>query len=77
MSSLALVADIEPVVAGQPRNGALDHPPVSAQALGGLDSLAGDTNSDSPVTNPSAQFSGIVCLIGMQLARSAPPRSAS
>lgn len=79
MAGLAVIANIEAVVAGQPRNRALDHPPVTAEMIGGLDTFAGNTDADTSITDPFTQFSGIIGFVGVQFGGSAPawatPRS--
>ncbi len=52
VGGLAVVADVEAVVAGQPGDRALDHPSVVAEALGGFDAFAGDADADAAVSHP-------------------------
>lgn len=49
MDSFAVVSDVEPVVAGQPRDRAFDHPPVAAETFTGFDALAGDPGRCRPL----------------------------
>lgn len=49
-----LIADRQPSVAIQPRQGPLDDPPMPPQALAGVDPLAGDADLDpAPVQEPT------------------------
>lgn len=77
MHGFAVVANIEPVVAGQPRYRALYHPPVTAETFGGLDTFAGNPYADTSMADPSAQLGNIVCLVRVLFSRLAPPRPAS
>lgn len=76
MNSLAVVANVEPVVAGQPRHCPFDHPSVTAESFGGLDSLAGDTNCHTAPTNPQPELGLVIGFVGVQLARPAASRAA-
>lgn len=46
VAGVALVARAEAVVAGQPGQGALDHPPSASSSFAGLDSFPGDAHPD-------------------------------
>lgn len=65
---LALVTAVEPTAAGEPGHGPFDDPPVAAQSLRGLDSLAGDAVADAAVAEPSAQVVVVVALVCVELA---------
>lgn len=60
--SFALVAAVQAAAAGQPGHGALHHPAVAAQPLGGLDALAGDAVVNAALAEPSAQVVVVVSL---------------
>lgn len=66
MGAVAFVADRHPAVAGQPRQGAFDLPPVSTQALAGLDPAAGDARHDAPLAQPPAVHGGVVAVVRPQ-----------
>ena len=55
-----LVADREPAAAGDPGQGALDHPPVPTQALAALDPAPGDPGDDAAPAAGAAAAGGIV-----------------
>src|SRR5918998_1169984 len=65
----ALVPDREPAEAGEPGQRALDHPAVPAQALGALDTAAGDPRNYAPLAAGSAATGIVVPFIGVQLGR--------
>ena len=52
VAGVAFVAVIEPAVSGQPGHGAFDHPSSAPQPFAGLDSLAGDTDTDVLAPQP-------------------------
>src|SRR5690606_18416768 len=56
VSSLAVIPDCQTAISGQPRDRPLDDPPVTAETLTGLDSLAGDPNRYATLPDPSSQF---------------------
>ncbi len=68
MRWLAVVANVEPVVAGQPGNRAFDHPSVTTEPLGRLDAFASDPDADTSAVHPLTQVCGIVGFVGVQLA---------
>ncbi len=63
---MALVTGTESAVAGQPRDGALDHPSAAAEPFAGLDAFAGDPHADALTTEPFSQVKDIVSLIRVQ-----------
>jgi hypothetical protein len=65
----ALVADGEPPEPGEPRQRALDHPPVPAQALGAVDPAPGDARDDGPLAAGAAAVAVVVALAGVRLGR--------
>ena len=70
----ALVADGQPAEAGER---ALDHPAVAAQALGALDSAAGNPGRNAPPPRGPAALVVIVPFVGVQLGEPLPrPASA-
>lgn len=64
MVGVALISDGETAVAEQPGDRPLDHPPVPAEFLAGLDTSAGDTHADAAIADPAAQLDLVVCLVG-------------
>jgi len=62
---------------GQPGHGALDLPPVPAQPLGGLHTLAGQAVDDPAFAEPAAQVVVVVSLVSVQFGGPAPPRPAA
>ena len=77
MAGVALVAQGQPPVPGEPGDGALDDPAVPAQFLAGFDSFTGDAGGDAPVAEPSAQVSLVIGLVRMELGRPAAARAAA
>ncbi|NIJ09807.1 hypothetical protein FHU38_000151 [Saccharomonospora amisosensis] len=73
----AFVAEGQASVSGEPGDGALDHPAVLAQFLGGFDALAGDPHADAVRCDPAAQRGLVVGLVRVQFLRSAPPGAAA
>ena len=63
----AFVADRQSTEAVEPSQRALDHPAVTAQALAGVDALAGDTDPDVSPTQGLPTPGNVVGLIGVQL----------
>src|SRR6185437_15353951 len=63
VAGVALVAQGQPPVPGEPGDGALDDPAVPAQFLAGFDSFTGDAGGDAPVAEPSAQVSLVIGLV--------------
>lgn len=68
-----LVADRQPPISVQPRQGALDHPAVPAQPLAGLDPPPRDPHRDVAGAQELAAARGVVRLIGMELGRAFAP----
>jgi hypothetical protein len=52
-----LIARGQSAVAGQPGDGALDDPAVSAELLAGLHTAAGDARGDPPLPQPDRRWS--------------------
>jgi hypothetical protein len=73
---VALVADRHPPVAVEPVQRPLHDPAVPAQAVLGLDSLAGDADLDAALGQGAAAAGDVVGLVGVQLGRApaAPTR---
>jgi len=69
MLGFAVVAADESAVAGQPGKTGFDDPAVSAEALGGLDALAGDADLDATALDLGAERSDVVCLVRMEFHR--------
>jgi hypothetical protein len=74
---LALVATMQSAASGQPGHGELDLPPVPAQPLRGLHTLAGQAVDDSSFSEPAAQVVVVITLVSVQLGGPAPPRPAA
>jgi hypothetical protein len=74
---LAFIAAVETAAAGQPGRRSLDHPPMPAQPLRGLDILTGDTVADTALAEPSAQVVVVVALVRVQFRRPPTPRPAA
>jgi len=62
---LAFVAAVESAEAGEPGNGALDHPSVSAEALGGVDASAGNACWDLASSQVGADEPVVVGFVTM------------
>lgn len=77
VAGLALVAAVQPAEGAGPGLGALDHPAVSAEALGGVDASTSDTGRDLSSSQVGADEAVVVCLVGVQLAGPAAPGSAT
>ncbi|KIQ61868.1 hypothetical protein TR51_21730 [Kitasatospora griseola] len=77
MLALAFVAAVESAEAAEPGDGALDHPSVSAEALGGVDASAGDARWDPASSQVSADESVIVGFVAVELAGPASPGAAA
>lgn len=60
------VADGDPTEAGEPWQGALDHPAVPAQALAAFDAAAGDPGNDGALAQGAPAVGEIVGLVGVQ-----------
>ena len=67
----ALVARDEPAEAVDPREGALDDPPVAAQLLAGLDAPPGDARSDAATAAGLTAASMVVGFVSVELVRPA------
>src|SRR5699024_7059318 len=61
---------------GQPGHGALDLPPVPAQPLRVLHTLAGQAMDDPAFTEPAAQVVVVIALVAVQLGRTTSPWAA-
>ncbi len=68
-----LVADRQPPIPVQPRQGALDHPAVPAQPLAGLDPPPRNADLDPAPGQGAATPGDVVRLVGMQLGRAFAP----
>lgn len=71
-----LVADRQAAVAGEPSEGALDHPAIAPQPLAGVDLAPRDTRNDAAQPTGTAAAAMIIGFVGVQLCR-AVPRSAT
>jgi hypothetical protein len=63
----AFVAEGQPAVAGQPGDGPLDLPPVTAQALTGLDAAPGDPRGDAALPQPGPVSIKVISLVRAEL----------
>jgi len=68
----ALVADGEASEAAEPGEGALDHPPVSAEPLAAVDAAPSDPGLDPAPAQDAAAVLEVIAFVGMQLDRSLP-----
>src|SRR5215207_6465511 len=66
---VALVADRQPAVRGEPGQRPLDHPAVTAELRARLDALAGDAAADAASAEILSAAGNIVRLVGVQLGR--------
>jgi hypothetical protein len=73
---LAFVAAVESAAAGEPGDGPLHDPAVTAQVGGGLDAASGRAVRDAPVAEPLPQVAVVVALVAVRLAGSAAARAA-
>ena len=73
--AVALVADGQPAVAGEPSQGAFDLPPVTAETLAAVDAAASDPRDDAPTAQPPAVYGVVVTFVRPQPAGSAAPRT--
>jgi hypothetical protein len=60
---LALVAAMESAAAGEPRQGAFNHPVVPTRPVGGIDAAASDARHDLPPPQPGAQVLEVVAVV--------------
>ncbi len=74
--AVALVADGQSAVAGEPGQGAFDLPPVTAEALAAVDAAAGDPRNDAPCPQPPAVYGIVVTLVRPDPAGFAAARTA-
>lgn len=74
VSSLAVVPDCQSVIPGQPRDRALDHPPVTAETADSIP-LRAIRTAIPRRRNPPSQFRLVVRLVGMQPTRPPTPRT--
>jgi hypothetical protein len=77
VAGVALVAQGQPPVAGQPGKRALDDPSVPAQLVAGLGALAGDAGGDAAVADPGAQVRLVIGLVRVELGGLAAARAAA
>ena len=63
----ALVADLQPPVACQPRQRPLDHVPVAAQPSRGLDAAAGDPRGDTASAQRPPAARVVVAIVQVEL----------
>src|SRR6266545_5487094 len=73
---VAVVADAEPPVSGQPGDRPFGLPAVAAQPLGRLDPAAGDADLDPAPGQAAAAAAVVVGLVGVDLAGPAAPPTA-
>jgi hypothetical protein len=73
---LAFVASVQSAASGEPGHGALDHPSMSAQALGVFDAAAGDAGCDAAFAEPSPQVGVVIAFVAMELCGAAAPWAA-
>jgi len=71
--SLALVAAVQPTAAAQPRQAALDHPPVLAEPAGGFLPATGDARHDLTAAEPVSQVVVVITLVRVEALRAAAP----
>jgi hypothetical protein len=64
---VVFVADGEPVVVEEPGDAAFDDPAILAEGGAGVDACACDAGCDPSVAESSAQFGGVVGLVGVRL----------
>src|SRR5947209_3506740 len=69
---VAVVAHQQAAVAVQPGEGAFNDPPIAPQFLAGLDAASGNARDDVPLAEQGPVLSGVVTLVGVQLAWSSP-----
>ncbi len=67
-----LVAHLEPPILGEPGEGALGHPPMPAELLGGVDTSSCDPRLDVTTVQGLSAPTEVVGFIGMELVRSLP-----
>lgn len=73
MFGFAFVARGQAPVSGEPGHGSFDHPTMLAAFVVGLDALAGDTDRDAAVMDPSSELGLVVGLVGVRFGRFAAP----
>jgi hypothetical protein len=75
----SLVADAQAAKAQQPRLGALHHPAILTQSLGGVDPPAGNAWGDAAGAQGATQVRGVVGLVGVKFDRplARPTRSST
>src|SRR5918912_1306880 len=71
----AFIANPQAAEAREPREGALDYPPVAAQLLAALDPAPSYAGDHPPLPTLGSTVRGIVAFVGVQFGRS-PPWSA-
>jgi hypothetical protein len=68
----ALVANPQAAEAREPRESALDYPPVAAEVLAALNPASSNAWDDGPLTALGPTVSGIVAFVGVQLGGTSP-----
>ena len=68
----ALIAHGDAAEAGEPSQGALDDPAMTAQAVGAINAATGDARRDAPRAAGQAAGGVIIGFVGMQLGGPAP-----
>ena len=63
---MPFVADGQAAVPGEPGDGAFDFPPVSAEAVCGVDAAAGDARDDAALAQPGPVGGRVVAFVGAQ-----------
>lgn len=72
--TVTFVADRQTAVAGQPRQGAFDLPPIPSEALAGVDTAARNPYGDAVLAQPSAVNGLVVAFVRPGLRRRSPRR---